>query len=190
MAKKRFLTLPVLLLAGVLPLQAAAELSCFRADGDSGELNFRGEVEGTGFSGFFEDFRVRLCMHDEQLESAEIEVTVQMAAATVGNRQGDEALRGQYMFAVNQFPEAVWRSDSIAASGDGYRAQGQLSLRDISADQPVTLKLERQGDALWLSGTAEILRLDFNVGLGEFEDPDFVRNRIDLRFELELESAD
>lgn len=190
MAQKRFLTLPALILAAVFPLQAIADQTCYRADGSSGELNFRGEVEGTGFSGFFEDFEVRLCMEVEQLETAEIEVRVQMAAATVGNRQGDEALRGQYMFAVNQFPEAVWRSGSIAASDDGYLAQGQLSLRDISAEQPVNLKLEREGDALWLSGTAEVLRLDFNVGLGEFEDPDFVGNRIDLRFELELEPTD
>lgn len=190
MAQKRRLIVPACLLAGCLPLLAVAETACFQADGDSGELNFRGVVEGTGFSGFFEDFRVRLCMEEQQLDSAEIEVRVQMAAATVGNREGDEALRGQYMFAVSLFPEAVWRSSSVAASGDGYLAQGQLSLRGISAEQPVNLKLERDGDALWLSGTAEVRRLDFNVGSGEFEDPDFIRNRIDLRFELELAPAD
>ena len=187
MAQKRFLKLAALMLTVGLPLHALAESTCFRADGDSGELNFRGEVEGTAFSGFFEDFSVRLCMEDERLDSAEIEVTVQMAAATVGNRQGDEALRGRDLFAVDQFPEASWRSTDIETANGAYRAQGELRIRDVSAAQPVNLRLERAGDQLWLSGDAEIMRLDFNVGLGEFEDPDFVRNRIDLRFELELE---
>ena len=190
MAQKRFLILILLCFGGCASVSAAAEKTCFAADGDSGELNFRGEVEGTGFSGFFEDFDVRVCMEDERLGTAEIGVTVQMAAATVGNRQGDEALRGRDMFAVEQFPEASWRSTDIEAANGGYRAQGELSIRDVSAEQPVNLRLERDGEQLWLSGDAEIMRLDFNVGLGEFEDPDFVRNRIDLRFELQLAPMD
>ena len=187
MAQKRFLILILLCFGGCASVSAAAEKTCFAADGDDGELNFRGEVEGTAFSGFFEDFSVRLCMEDERLETAEIEVTVRMAAATVGNRQGDEALRGRDMFAVDQFPEASWRSKDIEAANGAYRAHGELSIRNVSADQPVNLRLERDGDQMWLTGDAEIMRLDFNVGLGEFEDPEFVRNRIDLRFELQLE---
>ncbi len=190
MAKKRSLILIVLCFGFGVSISAAAEKTCFAADGDSGELNFRGEVEGTAFSGFFEDFSVRVCMEDERLETAEIEVTVKMAAATVGNRQGDEALRGRDMFAVDRFPEASWRSADVEAANGAYRANGQLSIRDISAEQPVNLRLERDGEQLWLSGDAEIMRLDFNVGLGEFEDPDFVRNRIDLRFELQLTPSD
>ncbi len=187
MAQKRFLIFAALLLCAGTPLQALAAEQCFRADADSGELNFRGEADGTSFSGFFEDFSVRLCMTDEQLDTADIEVTIQMADATVGNRQGDEALRGRDMFNVDQFPEASWRSNEIEAANGGYRAHGELRIRDISAEQAVNLNLERDGDQLWLSGDGEIMRLDFDVGLGEFEDPDFIRNRIDLRFELQLE---
>lgn len=190
MAQKRLLSAACWLALVCLPLQAAAETACFIADGDSGELNFRGEVDGGGaFSGFFEDFSVRLCLQDEALETAEIEVTVRMEAATVGNRQGDEALRGRDLFAVGQFPEARWRSAQIQAVDAGYRALGELSLREVSAEQAVNLRLERDGDALWLHGDAEILRLDFNVGTGEFADPDFIRNRVDLRFELALQPA-
>ena len=189
MAQERHLSIAALLLLVWIPMQAAAGSACYRADGDSGELNFRGEVEGSPFSGFFREFTVNLCMDDEALTSAEIEVRVQMAAATVGNRQGDEALRGRDLFAVSQFPEAVWRSSVIESVDGGYRAGGELSLRDISAEQPVNLRLEREGDALWLVGEAEILRLDFGVGVGEFADPDFIRNRIDLRFELQLQLA-
>lgn len=180
-------TLAALLLAAWMPLAAVAEVACYRADGDSGELNFRGEAEGTPFSGFFDDFEVRLCTADGGLAGAEIEVRVSTSSVTVGNRQGDEALRGSDLLAVEQFPEAIWISEGVEASGDGYRAQGRLSLREVSADQAVNLNLEQDGESWWLSGDAEILRLEFNVGTGEFDDPEFIRNRVDLRFELKLE---
>ncbi len=176
-----------LLVATWWPLAAVAADECYRADGDSGELNFRGEAEGTPFSGFFDDFEVRLCTVDGGLAGAAIEVRVATGSVTVGNRQGDEALRGSDLLAVEQFPEATWVSESVEAGGDGYQAEGRLRLREVSADQAVNLRLEQDGDAWWLSGDAEILRLEFNVGTGEFDDPEFIRNRVDLRFDLELE---
>lgn len=176
-----------LLVATWWPLAAVAGGECYRADGDSGELNFRGEAEGTPFSGFFDDFEVRLCTADDGLAGAAIEVRVTTGSVTVGNRQGDEALRGSDLLAVEQFPEATWVSESVEAGGDGYRAEGRLRLREVRADQTVNLRLEQDGDAWWLSGDAEILRLEFNVGTGEFDDPEFIRNRVDLRFDLRLQ---
>lgn len=190
MAQKRFLIPLVLLAAVCLPFKVWAEATCYHADADSGELTFHGAVEGTSFRGSFREFDVRLCLGDGGPESAgveEIEVRLQMASATVGNRQGDEALRGRDMFGVAEYPEAVWRSRTIESSDNGYLAHGELSLRDVSADQTVELQLEREGDGYRLGGSAQILRLDFNVGQGEFADPEFIRNEIDLRFELQLE---
>lgn len=190
MARKRFMMLTLLALAAGLPLVSAAGDSCYRADADSGELGFRGVADGTPFSGFFEAFTVRLCMTEQELVGAGIEVRVDTGSATVGNRQGDEALRGRDLLAAQQFPEAIWLSENIRAEGEAYRAEGRLSLRDVSADQPVILRLEQDGADLWLAGEAEIMRLDFQVGTGEFEDPEFIRNRVDLRFELQLEPVD
>ncbi|TVS12805.1 MAG: hypothetical protein EA419_03765 [Wenzhouxiangella sp.] len=186
MAPRSFLTAAVLAAWLVLPASALRAADCYSADGDSGELNFRGEAEGAPFSGFFEDFEVSICLQDSDLTTAEIEVRVATGSATVGNRQGDEALRGDDLLAPERFPEAVWTSTAIAAADDGYRAEGELSLRGVSAEQTVRLSLEDVDGDRWLSGNAEILRLDYDVGIGEFEETDFIRNRVDLRFDLQL----
>lgn len=159
---------------------------CYRGDADSGALEFRGVAEGSRFNGRFRSFEVRLCLNDQDPETATIEVTVETGSATVGNRQGDAALADEDLFAVERFPEAVWTSSGIETRDDGFLAAGELSLRGVSASQPVSLLFEFGEGSLKLSGSAEILRLEYGVGQGEFDDPDFIRDRVDLSFDLVL----
>ncbi|MFU8831683.1 MAG: YceI family protein [Wenzhouxiangella sp.] len=159
---------------------------CYTADAESGELRFSGDVEGNAFQGHFRQFDVSLCMVGDDPSTAEIRVSVATASATVGNRQGDEALKEDELFAVDRFPEAVWTSTELVAANDGWRAEGELDLRGMTASQPVELQLAGEDDGFRLTGTAEILRLDYQVGIGEFEDTDFIRNQISLTFDLIL----
>lgn len=176
--------LKVLLLA-LLLVAGSSFADCYRADQDSGRLEFEGVADGSGFSGSFGEFEVQLCM-DESLADAEIRVTVKTGSADTGNRLRDGELHGKNLFAVDTFPESTWVSTAIEADGDGFVAEGDLTLRDITKNQ--TVKLQLDGNVL--TGSANILRLDWGVGQGaDFEDPDFVRNRVDLSFELALEPA-
>lgn len=166
-----------------------ADEHCFHGNADSGALEFRGVAEGSRFSGRFRDFEVRVCVDDDHPESARIEVTVATGSATVGNRQGDAALVDDDLFAVDRYPQAVWVSQALEPKEDGYLATGELNLRGVSASQPVLLQFDHSDVGLGLSGSAEILRLAYGVGQGEFDDPDFIRDRVDLSFDLLL-SAD
>lgn len=165
---------------------ANADERCYRGNADSGELEFRGVAEGSRFTGRFRSFEVRLCLNEQDPETAKIEVKVETGSATVGNRQGDAALADEDLFAVERFPEAVWTSSGIEVQDDGFLAAGELRLRGVSASQPVSLLFEFGEGSLKLSGSAEILRLDYGVGQGEFDDPDFIRDRVDLGFDLVL----
>lgn len=180
-------TMTVGLLLTVASL-AQAGSECYRADADSGELKFIGVAEGNRFTGHFHDFDVAVCMRDRDLSTAEIEVTVATGSADTDNRDRDSELHGEAFFHVDEHPEAVWQSGEIVADGEAFLADGKLALRGVTNDQPVRLKLTRTHDDLHLTGSAEIMRLDFNVGVGDedLEDTDFIRNRVDLEFDLAL----
>ncbi len=186
MAKQGLIPFLIAGLALAIVNTANGAEQCYRGDADSGELEFRGVAEGSRFTGRFRSFEVRLCLKDQSPETATIEVNVETGSATVGNRQGDAALVDEDLFAVEQFPEATWSSSEIEADDDGFLAAGELSLRGVSASQPVSLLFEFGEGSLKLSGSAEILRLEYGVGQGEFDDPDFIRDRVDLSFELML----
>lgn len=177
--------LAVLILV-MLPGQVLAD--CFRANHDDGELKFIGEAEGNTFTGHFGEFEVSLCMHGLDLATAGIEVVVKTASADTGDSRGNRELHGENFFDVEQYPEATWKSDEIRPEGDAYVADGELTLRGVTAEQPVRLHLAN-GKTPTLTGSAEIMRLDWDVGTGDedVEDTDFIRNRVDLEFELELQ---
>jgi len=166
---------------------AMADENCYTADEESGELRFSGVAEGTPFRGQFGQFSVRLCLTDDDLSTSAIEVKVKTGSADVGNRDGNQALKDDEFFAVDQFPEATWTSQAIEADGDRHVAEGELAIKSVSSTQSVTMVLDTDSDPWVLEGNAEIMRLDWNVGTGEFEDPDFIRDRVDLIFKLELQ---
>lgn len=189
-----FTSLVALLLA--LSGGVAAMQECFRGGAETGELTFSGAVEGTGFIGRFGEFSVDYCMPESGPADGRIEVRVQLSSADTENRERDETLKGKAFFAVEQYPEAVWTSRSISPRADGYVAEGQLELKGIGAPQTVNFTLTPDGDDLLASGEftmrgdAEVDRSRFDVGTGEFADPEFVRNRVDVRFEIRLMAQD
>lgn len=161
--------------------------NCYRANGDDGELRFNGVAEGDEVTGSFHEFSVSLCMDGNDLATADIEVTVQTASVDTGDSMRDSELRGDHFFNVGGDPEATWVSSRVASDGDGFVAQGTLTLRGIDKNQAVRLRLS-DGEPPVLTGSANILRLKWGVGTGDdYQDTDFIRNRVDLEFELRLQ---
>lgn len=171
----------------LLMLPGLALADCFEANQDDGELKFVGVAEGSRFTGEFGEFTVSLCMDERDLSTAEIEVVVKTASADIGDQRGNRELLGENFFHVEEYPEATWKSAGIREEGDAFIAEGKLTLRGITSDQPVRLQLSGDKPPV-LSGSAEIMRLNWDVGIGEdFEDTDFIRNGVDLEFELQLQ---
>lgn len=171
----------------------AAEV-CYRGDAGSGALEFHGAVEGSGFSGHFDEFRVEYCIPDAGPEAGTIRVVVETGSADTDNPDRDGELHGEDFFQVSDHPRATWTSTAIRPTDDGYAADGELEIRDIRNPQSVRFTLEPAGESLRtvcrfrMRGRAEVNRQDFGVGRGEFADPEFVRNRVDVTFDLTLKA--
>lgn len=184
-----FLSLILIGIAAAMSSVAVADTQCYRADQDSGVLAFDGVTEGRGFDGEFENFSVRVCLIDQDLSTATIEVVVETGSADTNSRDRDQTLKGEEFFWVNQFPQAQWSSQAIVPSSGEFShlAQGTLKLKDISQDQAVEMRLVTdEAGGSRLQGQAEIFRLDYNMGTGEFADTEFIENRVGVTFDLGL----
>jgi len=180
--------------AAALALQSAAA-TCWQGDASGGELAFSGEIEGEAFFGTFGEFDVEVCQQQEgSWEDSDWVVRVATGSADTRNRDRDETLHGGEFFAVDRFPEAVWRSTNVVNNstsettpeGVDLLLEGNLELRSNSAPQEVKARLEPRQDGLLLTGSADISRMRFDVGQGEFSDTEFIRDRVDLEFEIQL----
>lgn len=167
---------------------ALADSNCYEASQASGDLVFEATLDGRSFEGQFEAFDVQLCMSDQTLLGATIHVSVDTGSANTRSRDRDQTLKGESFFWVDAFPAAVWTSGPWHSIDGAFELQskGELTLRDITQQQPVSLSLVEIDDDKILRGEARIQRLDYNVGIGEFEDTDFIGNEVKLMFELKL----
>src|SRR5690606_23683915 len=102
----------------------------------------------------------------------------------------DDTLRSADLFDVKRFPGSRYVADQFTArGGNKYSATGQLTLRDVTRAVPIEFTFEHQGEEAWLKGKANIKRLDFGVGQGEWRDTSMVGNDVEVRFALRLKGA-
>ena len=126
------------------------------------------------------------------IEDHDIRVEVRLSSADSDNPDRDETLAGPEFFAVEEHPISVWRSTSVRRGDDGYVAEGELSLKGITASQAIRYKLAPDGETIiangrfTMTGGSRIDRQRFEVGTGEFADSKFVRNEVAVEFEVTL----
>jgi polyisoprenoid-binding protein YceI len=185
-----------LLLAAALAAAPASAQTCYSGSADSGQLTFEGAVEGTGFTGTFGAFDVEYCLPEAEPAAGKIRVGIDLASADTDNDDRDQTLMGPEFFAVEAHPRARWVSTAIESAGEGFRAEGELTLKGITRPQAVRFTISPDGEGLvarggfTLAGSADVDRQRFDVGTGEFADPEFVRNRVDVAFEVRLSRGD
>jgi polyisoprenoid-binding protein YceI len=141
-------------------------------------LGFSGKYQGEAFNGTFPGFVTKFSFDPKQLATAKLDVTIPLATATTRNADYDGELRGASFFNSKQFPQARYTATKFRSlGGNKYAADGSLSLRGVA--KPVTLTFSwTPGAKSVLAGTAQVKRLDFGVGSGDWADTSVIPNDI------------
>jgi polyisoprenoid-binding protein YceI len=134
-------------------------------DKDKSSLSFEVAQGEETVTGSFASWDAAIDFDPAEPEQAKIKATIETGSAATGSAQFDGMLPGPDFFDVAGFPQAVFQTDKVTAlGGDAYRAEGTLTIRDIS--QPVTLDftLIISGDTAVADGTAAVSRTAHQVG--------------------------
>ena len=105
----------------------------------------------------------------ENLEDSHVDVTIGMASVESGNPTRDEHLRSAELFDVERFPEATFRSTSVAWRGRGGVVTGDLTIHGVTRSVDLDVSFEGYvrdpwgGDRAIFSATTEVNREDFGV---------------------------
>lgn len=173
-----------LLLAGLL-FSAAAAASEWTTDPASSQLRFIGGYMGEDFEGVFNRFSPQIRFDAESLEGR-FEVAIELASADTGDEEWDDYLQGRHFFDVRRFPQAHYRAERFERRGEGFVALGSLELRGVSLPVELEFSWVQDGDTATLEGGAELDRLAFEVGGGDWADPDTIGHRVEVRTRLAL----
>lgn len=141
-------------------------------------LTFATRYQGEVFVGRLPSFATRLSFDPKRLATSKLDVAIGLAEVTVGNPEGDDALKSGDFFNVVKFPQARFAATGFRSlGGNQYAADGMLTLR--GAGKPLTLTFTwTPGARPVLTGKATVRRLDFGVGSGDWADTDLIPNEV------------
>jgi cytochrome b561 len=144
---------------------------------DDGETSSR-------FEGRFTRWRADIRFDPDDLAGSSAVVTIETASATDGVAMHDRALPGPEWFDAAAHPTAVFRATEFRRSGDGYVAEGELTIRGRTRDYELPFSLTINGDRAVMTSTSQLDRRDFDIGKDTDAD-DVISREIDLILRVE-----
>lgn len=143
-------------------------------DVEASRLEFWAEQAGLEFRGRFESFDADVRFDAAALDESSVQVTVDVGSVRTADGERDEILTGAGWFEATTFPVARFAADAFAPAGDGFVADGELTIRDTT--RPVRVEFQLADGRL--TARAILDRLDFGLGQGDWADPDWIGHEV------------
>jgi polyisoprenoid-binding protein YceI len=118
--------------------------------------------------GKFKDFSGQI-VTGENPQGSSVTAEIDLASIDTGAEQRDAHIRSADFFEVETYPAMTYRSTGVRPHGDGFIVDGELTLKGVTKEVPLTLEVNGFGpDAFGgtragFTATAEINRKDFGV---------------------------
>jgi polyisoprenoid-binding protein YceI len=119
--------------------------------------------------GTFSDFAVEAHVDDEDLTRSTGIVKVNVASLDTHEPRRDAHLRSADFFDVERFPTMAYAVKSVAQDGDEYRIVGDLTIRDITREVPLTAEVSGPvtdpfgGTRIGVSAVGKLNRHDYGL---------------------------
>lgn len=162
----------------------------WQVDATASTLGFRGESQGETFDGHFRSFVADIRFDPADPAGGRFDVRITLESVDTQNAERDEMMVDPAFFDVGRQAEARYVAERFEALGGGrFRADGVLALNGL--EQPVRLEFafEQQDDQATLDGRAVLDRLQFDVGSGDWADPDTIAREVQVHTRLVLRPA-
>ncbi|HKS58705.1 MAG TPA: YceI family protein [Steroidobacteraceae bacterium] len=151
------------------------------------KLTFVGTQAGAEFEGAFQRFTADIRFDPQDLAGARFDVKIETDSVDSKDSERDDTIKSDDLFAVKQFPTAHYVADKFTArGGNKFSGTGKLTLRNVTRDVPIEFTFEQKSGSAWLKGSAQLKRLDFGVGQGDWKDTENVGNEVKVGFVLLL----
>ena len=125
--------------------------------------------------GQFTRFEGRLVTALDPLESS-VTATIEIGSIDTANEQRDAHVRSADFFDADTYPTMTYTSTGIKPDGDGFLLEGDLTLKGITRQVPLTLEMPgfsdldpfrpdpAAGARAGFTATGQVSRSDFGVG--------------------------
>ena len=124
----------------------SAHAASWTIDKAKSTLGFTASQSGTPFTGRFKTWDATIDFDPANPGAAHIVATIDVASATTGDAQKDEAMPQEDWFAADKFAKATFEATGFTAKGgDAYETTGKLTLRGIDQGRDPAVLADDRG---------------------------------------------
>jgi len=176
-----------LCIAMLLGWATAALAQTWQVDATHSALTFTNTYQNVEYTGQFHRFDAEIVYDPNDLAHAKFDVSVDIASLDTQNSERDHTALGADFFDTAKFPKAHFVTTAFRKTADGrVVADGVLTLRGVSKPVALTVRFKPDGDTATLDVTAQLKRLDFGIGTGQWADPSMIGDGVTVRGHLLL----
>ncbi len=168
----------------------AADTSILPKDGwkivpTQSKLQFQAVLYGSPFTGEFQEFSGIIIFNPDDLANAKADIRIDMKKVVTGDADRDKNIVGAEWFDSDKFPESRFVSKSFEKGGENnYVAIGDLTIHGVTMPLALPFTLDINGKTAHMKALATLNRINFGVGMGEWEDGKTVGTDVKIAIDL------
>lgn len=152
---------------------------------DESKIVFEYQRNDRSEEGIFETFSGHGTFHPEAPGDATFELEIASASIDLGDPKASAFATSAEWFDAANYPEIVYRLEKLTPlGGDRYRAEGQLTIRGKTRPVTTVITLDINGTEAHATGTLELNRKDFWLGVGPMSLFVNIGPEVAVRFDL------
>ncbi|MEM1302578.1 MAG: YceI family protein, partial [Pseudomonadota bacterium] len=155
-------------------------------DHEASSLGFTITFTGSPVEGSIATWSGDVVFDPANLDDAEAVITIDAASISIANPMLQPQAGGADGFDAANHPVAIYEANAFRANDDGsFSAEGELTLRGVTADAPLAFTFEETDGVARVVGAAEINRLDFGIGAVGAADESWLQHTVTVEFTLQ-----
>jgi len=155
---------------------------------DKSEIRFQSKQMGANVEGRFRRWKANIVFVPKDLRRSKADFDIELGSIDLASDESEAEIKRPSWFDTAKFPVAHFASSAIKdLGGDKYEVSGQLTVKGITRETvvPITLKKDATGNSV-AEGSFTLKRLDYNIGEGQWADPNTVANDVVVRIRMVL----
>lgn len=143
-------------------------------------IRFTGTQAGASFSGDWQDWNATIKI-DPEVTRGYIDVNILINSVNSNDSERDETIKAADWFDAAAYPKAHFQLTEIALTDNGkMTGSARLSIKSHTVETPFTFETRTNNAQKTLTGSARLDRFDYDLGLGEWQDTDWIGQYVDV----------
>ncbi|MEM7695609.1 MAG: YceI family protein [Pseudomonadota bacterium] len=168
----------------------ATDSAAWTVNAENSALTFTVDYSGTTVNGAFDTWTADILFDPDDLAASSVSVTIDTSSARVDSSDISRGnLTGNDGFATRAHDTARFVASTITAEGDGYIADGTLTIRGTEIAQQLPFTVTIEGDRAEAAGSLTLQRLDYDIGRNSDTTGDTLGLGVTVSFAIEATRA-